>query len=435
MNPIRKTVIDFLRSQQMDVQDVDFQANLDIFSKEMQRGLAGQDSSLEMIPTFLSAGNDVPTGKRVIVADAGGTNFRVATVYFDENKKPVIENLKKDVMPGVERSLTRQEFFEAAASYFRHVASLSKEVGFCFSYPTQKLPSKDGRLIRFAKEIKADEVIGELIGENLAAAMASMNMQKPEKIIILNDTVATLLAGVGYQNRSFDGYIGFILGTGTNTSYLESHRNITKQGGLPCEGNMIINVESGGMGMAHRGKLDKAFDESTNNPGVHAFEKMISGAYLGPLTLLTMKKAADDGLLSSKTANAIRGLSDLDTKTLNDFMSYPYGDNPLAAACANREPMDVELLYVIANRLVERAAKLTAVNLSAMAVKTGCGTNPARPICIVADGTTFYRMKTLKSRVEFYLKKHLEDQRGIYTEIIHVENAPIIGAAIAGLTN
>ena len=113
-------------------------------------------------------------------------------------------------------------------------------------------------------------------------------------------------------------------------------------------------------------------------------------------------------------------------------MSDPGGDNPLAVAC---EAADVELLYAIADRLIERAAKLTAINLSAMAVKTGRGTDPTRPICIVADGTTFYQMKTLKSRVAFYLKQHLEDQRGVYTEMIHVDNAPIIGAAIAGLTN
>ena len=169
----RHTAADFLKSYEMDIEDVDFDRNLNAFLDQMDAGLAGQPSTLEMIPTFLSADNDVPTGKRVIVADAGGTNFRVATVYFDDNKKPVIENLKKDVMPGVEQSLTRDEFFAAAAEYFRHVASASKDIGFCFSYPTEMLPSKDGRLIRFVKEIKADEVIGELIGENLTAAMAS----------------------------------------------------------------------------------------------------------------------------------------------------------------------------------------------------------------------------------------------------------------------
>ncbi|MEN8126936.1 MAG: hexokinase [Planctomycetota bacterium] len=432
MTCIRHAAIDFLQSHGMDLQDVDFESNLDSFLDQMDKGLAGESSSLEMIPTFLSAGNDVPTGKRVIVADAGGTNFRVATVYFDESRKPVIEHLKKDVMPGVECSLSRKEFFKAAAEYFRHAASLSKEVGFCFSYPTEMLPSKDGRLIRFVKEIKADEVVGELIGENLAAAMASMKMQRPDKIIILNDTVATLLAGVGYRNRVYDSYIGFILGTGTNTSYSESCQNITKQDNLCSEGNMIINVESGGMGNAHRGKLDKVFDASTANPGVHTFEKMISGAYLGPLVLLTMKQAADDGLFSVQTADAIRELFNLDTRDLNDFMCYPYGNNSLAAAC---ETKDIQLLYSIADRLIERAAKLTAINLSAMAVKTGKGTDPTRPICIVAEGTTFYHLKNLRSRVEFYLKKNLEDQRGIYTEIITVENATLIGAAIAALTN
>ena len=70
-----------------------------------------------------------------------------------------------------------------------------------------------------------------------------------------------------------------------------------------------------------------------------------------------------------------------------------------------------------------------------MSIRSARGTDPTRPLCIVAEGTTFYKMKTLKSRVEFYLKQCLEDQRGVYTEIISVENATLLGAAIAGLTN
>ena len=116
-------------------------------------------------------------------------------------------------------------------------------------------------------------------------------------------------------------------------------------------------------------------------------------------------------------------------------MFYPCGNNPLAKACQKGIPDDTTFLSVVADRLVERAAKLAAINLSAMALKSGKGTDPTRPICIVAEGTTFYQMKTLKSRVEFYLKQYLEDKRGIYTEIIAVENATLIGAAIAGLTN
>ena len=435
MNDIKQKAVDFLRSYQMDHLDVDFESNLDCFLDEMSRGLAGQDSSLEMIPTFLETINEIPVNQRVIVADAGGTNFRVATVYFNENKQAVIENLQKFSMPAIDHELNSKEFFEAMADYFRDVIDAADKIGFCFSYPVEILPNKDGRVIRFAKEIKAPQVVGQLVSENLNLAITDMGIGSKKHIVLLNDTVATLLAGVGYRGREFDSYIGFILGTGTNCCYVERNANITKRKGLDANRSQIINTESGGMGKSHRGKIDIAFDVSTNNPGVHIFEKMISGAYLGPLFLFTIRQAVTDGLLFSPVADAVGQITELTTKDMNGFMFSSDGDNPLAIACKNGDDNDAKLLYAIAERLVERAAKLTAVNLSAMATKSGKGTDPSLPTCVIADGTTFYHMKTLKPRVRFYLKQYLEDQRGIYTEIINIENAPIIGAAIAGLTN
>ncbi|MCI0498086.1 MAG: hypothetical protein L0Y36_00190 [Planctomycetales bacterium] len=435
MNAIQKKAIDFLRSYQMDHLDVDFDDHLTAFSKAMIQGLEGKKSCLEMIPTYLEAVSEIPPHQRVIAADAGGTNFRVATVYFDENKRPVIENPQTFSMPAVESELGREEFFEAMAVLFGGVIDASSKMGFCFSYPVEITPDKDGRLIRFVKEIKAPDVVGQLIGENLNHALAGLGTGVLKQIVLLNDTVATLLAGVGYRNRSFSSYIGFILGTGTNCCYIESNANIAKRKNLDPRRSQIINTESGGMAGAHRGKIDRLFDATTNNPGVHIFEKMISGAYLGPLFLTTIQQACRDGMASGVAAEAISRITALTTKEMNDFLFYPCGDNPLAKVCRQSGPADTTLLYVIADRLVERAAKFAAVNLSAMALKTGMGTDPIRPICIVAEGTTFYQMKTLKTRVEFYLKQYLEDKRGIYTEIIDVENATLIGAAIAGLTN
>ncbi len=116
-------------------------------------------------------------------------------------------------------------------------------------------------------------------------------------------------------------------------------------------------------------------------------------------------------------------------------MLYPYDDNPLANACKQGNADDILTLYHIADRLTERSAKLTAINLSAMVIKSGEGTDPTKPICIVAEGTTFYQMKSLKDRTEFYLKQYLENKLGSYYDIISVDNATLIGAAIAGLTN
>jgi hexokinase len=338
-------------------------------------------------------------------------------------------------MPGVERELGRAEFFEIMAGYLKDVADAAKNIGFCFSYAVEILPNKDGRLIRFSKEVKAPEVYGQLIGENLNRAMSAAGMPGDKHIVLLNDTVVTLLAGVGWQNKAYSSYIGFILGTGTNCCYVESNANIKKKKDLDGTQSQIINTESGGFARCHRGKIDAAFDRTTTNPGVHKFEKMISGAYLGPAFLCTAKKACEDGLFSDAVTEGLARVSALDTKDMSEFMQYPYGDNLLAKVCRAGDGDDALTLYHIADRLTERAAKLTAVNLSAMAVKCGQGTDPTRPICIVAEGTTFYQMKTLKPRVEFYLKQHLENKHGIFTEIISVENATLIGAAIAGLTN
>ncbi len=435
MSKIKQNVVRFLRKYQMDHLDVDIDTNVKAFLKEMERGLAGKKSTLDMIPTYIDVVAEVPTNKRVIVADAGGTNFRVATVYFDGQKKPIIENLRLYKMPGVQHEISKDEFFKIMAGYLRDVADVSQNIGFCFSYAVEILPNKDGRLIRFSKEIKARDVVGQFIGENLNHALAAIGLTGDKHIVLLNDTVATLLAGVGHQNRSFGSYIGFILGTGTNTCYVEKNSNIKKTKNLDPSKSQIINTESGNFGGCHRGKIDAAFDKSTINPGIHKFEKMISGAYLGPVCLRTIQKACVENLFSTPVAGSLWEMSELETKDMNDFLLYPYGNNPLANTCKQGNSDDALTLYYIADRLTERAAKLTAINLSAMAIKSGQGTDPTRPICIVAEGTTFYQMKSLKPRTEFYLKQYLENKRGLHSEIISVDNATLIGAAIAGLTN
>ena len=117
-------------------------------------------------------------------------------------------------------------------------------ISFCFSYPTEIQPDKDGRLIAFTKEIKAPEVEGELIGKSLLAALPEKYQRK--EILILNDTVATLLAGQAQTvGQSYSSYVGFILGTGTNTAYIEKTDQITTLSGESSHGEtMIINMES-----------------------------------------------------------------------------------------------------------------------------------------------------------------------------------------------
>jgi len=434
---IKSNVKAFLGANGMDPADIDIEQICGVFIEEMELGLAGKQSSLAMLPTYIETEKKIPLNEPVIVMDAGGTNFRTALVSFDQQGAPKIENLRLFPMPGIKQQITKKDFFDTMAGYLDEVIDKSANIGFCFSYPIEIFPNKDGKVLYFSKEIKADEVTGEMIGENLNIAITSSGQRDKRKIVLLNDTVTTLLAGrASATGRSFGTYIGFILGTGTNCCYVEHNKNITKTSDLDPARSQIVNVESGGFGKAPQGKIDKDFDKSSLSPGMYTFEKMISGAYLGPLSLWTLRAAADNALFSKDFAERIKNVEELTTKDINDFLSFPEGrEGPLASALETANEEDISTTCCMIEALIERAAKLTAIKLSSAAIKSGQGRDPAHPVCIVAEGTTFYHLRHLKQRVEYYLKEYLENQKGIYHEIMNVENATLIGAAIAGLTN
>ena len=76
----------------------------------------------------------------------------------------------------------------------------------------------------FSKEIRAPEVEGTLVGAGLAEALERAGVRGKRTTVLLNDTTATLLAGrsAAEDTRQYDGYVGYILGTGTNAAYLEA---------------------------------------------------------------------------------------------------------------------------------------------------------------------------------------------------------------------
>ncbi len=436
MKEIQNKVQNFLKQNGMDPDDVSMDQVVQVFLDEMEKGLTGQQSSLAMLPTYIETEAEIPTGKSVIVMDAGGTNFRVATVCFGNDGTATISDYELFDMPGLKEQVGKEEFFEIMAGYIKRVADKSPSVGFCFSYPIEMFPSKDGRVLYFSKEIKAPEVEGQMIGENLNIAISSALGMGKKQMVLLNDTVATLLAGRAASGAGrFESYIGLILGTGTNCSYVEQNGNITKAEGLDTAKSQIVNVESGGFGKAPRGSIDKEFNEASLNPGVNVFEKMISGAYLGPVCLWTLRAAVDARLFSDPLATGLKQLQELSTEDLSKYLYDPAGDNALAGAAKGADENDCVALYYLLDRMVERAAKLTAINLSSVALKSGKGHNPCRPVCIVAEGTTFYKLTSLRQRIEYYLKQYLVEKKNVFYRIVAVENATLIGAAIAGLTN
>jgi hexokinase len=176
-------------------------------------------------------------------------------------------------------------------------------------------------------------------------------------------------------------------------------------------------------------------DESTLDPGQYTFEKMFSGGYFGPLCLKALQQASRQGLLSGIAGEQLLAVTDLETKDVNSFMRYPQGDNPLAVICAKATEQDRAVVWYVLDGLIERAARVVAAMLASAVLETDKGLDPCEPVCITAEGTTFYELKSLRQRVEAYLRSFLQDEHDRFVEFVHVEDATLIGAAIAGLTN
>jgi hexokinase len=421
----------FLSEHKMRAIDINFQNIVDLFTLDMLNGLAGKESTLRMIPTYIEADNQFLTGVPVVAVDAGGTNFRSALVEFNAQGKLEITNLINSRMPGLEGEISKDEFFKIIAGYVKSNAKLADRIGFCFSYPTEILPDKDGRLLQFCKEVQAPEVVGTLIGKNL---LETLGMEE-KQIVLLNDTVATLLAGKSASfGRTYDSFIGFILGTGTNTCYIESNRNISKVKNLDPAKSQIINIESGNFRKVPQTDLDILFDNTTVNPGDYKFEKMFAGGYFGGLCLSILKSAAKEGILSSSTSSEILELEDLSSEDLNSFvLRTESGRGPLLACITDKA--DEVICIEIIECLIDRAAKLVAANIAAVILKTGKGQSAERPILITIEGTTFYKLHKLRSSFEKYLGEYLSGNRQRFYEFTEVKQSSLVGAALAALIN
>ncbi|MCX6253909.1 MAG: hexokinase [Bacteroidia bacterium] len=421
----------FLKEHRMRADDINIQQLVEIFTSEMLKGLESTESSLRMIPTYIEADNEFLYDVPVVAIDAGGTNFRAARVVFSKNGKLEISNIVNARMPGLEGEISKAEFFQTIAGYVKALAEESDRIGFCFSYPTEILPDKDGKLLQFCKEVQAPGVVGQLIGKNLLETLGMPGKQ----IVLLNDTVATLLAGKSASSgRNYDSFIGYILGTGTNTCYIESNRNILKNPGLDPNKSQIINIESGNFGKAPRTDLDISFDNTTGNPGNYTFEKMFSGGYFGDLCLSTLKTAANERVFCVVTASNIMLLNELSSEDVNSFVCNSTLDRGPLYSCIKYKA-DEENCIKIIESLIERAAKLAAANMAAVVLKTNKGKSPGRPVLITIEGTTFYKMHNLRYYFEKYLGDYLHGERQRFYEFAEVQQSSLVGAALAVLIN
>ena len=107
-----------------------------------------------MIPTYIEAENEFLKETPVVAIDAGGTNFRAALLRFTIGGKLETESVVSGLMPGLDREVSKKEFFDVMSEYIKPLAEKSERIGFCFSYPTEIFPDKDGGSCNSARRFR-----------------------------------------------------------------------------------------------------------------------------------------------------------------------------------------------------------------------------------------------------------------------------------------
>ena len=280
------------------------------FRDKTEEGLKTENAEIQCIPTFIAPKTTHIKGKSLVL-DLGGTNYRVAIVDFDKATPTVHPNngWKKDMSIMKSVGYTREELFKELADM---IIGIKREeempIGYCFSYPAESVPGGDAKLLRWTKGVDIKEMVREFIGKPLLDYLNERNKIKFTGIKVVNDTIASLFAGL--TDNSYDAYIGLIVGTGTNMATFIPADKIEKlDQSCNAHGLIPVNLESGNFHPPFLTAVDDTVDAISGNPGKQRFEKAVSGMYLGDIL---------------KTALPLEEFEEkFDAQKLTSIMNYP----------------------------------------------------------------------------------------------------------------
>ena len=384
------------------------------FRDKTEEGLKTENAEIQCIPTFITPKTTHIKGKSLVL-DLGGTNYRVAIVDFDRETPAVHPNngWKKDMSIMKSVGYTREELFKELVDM---IIGIKREeempIGYCFSYPAESVPGGDAKLLRWTKGVDIKEMVGEFIGKPLLDYLNERNKIKFTGIKVVNDTIASLFAGL--TDNSYDAYIGLIVGTGTNMATFIPADKIEKlDQSCNAHGLIPVNLESGNFHPPFLTAVDDTVDAISGNPGKQRFEKAVSGMYLGDIL---------------KTAFPLEEFEEkFDAQKLTSIMNYPdiYKD-----------------VYVqVAQWIYGRSAQLVAASLTGLIMLLKSYNKDIRKVCLVAEGSLFWSENRKDKNYNILVMEKLRELlqlfglKDIEVDIKSMNNANLIGTGIAALSN
>ncbi|PFH48937.1 hypothetical protein AMATHDRAFT_64312 [Amanita thiersii Skay4041] len=423
---------------------------VEAFKESLELGLDKPEQVVPMIPTFVFGW---PTGKEqgdFLAVDLGGTNLRVCLVNVQGDGKFEITQSKYRLTEEQKQD-DGQKLFDFCAECLKTfivtnftdesgVSQLNPDeklpLGFTFSYPCAQSKIDHGVLIRWTKGFGAPNTEGRDVADMFRQSLEKFNVPVVLTALI-NDTTGTLIAS-HYVNPKTK--IAVIFGTGCNAAYMEHVKDIEKikDLGIDPSADIAINCEWGAFdSFEHehlpRSKYDITIDQSSNKPGEQAFEKLISGRYLGEVLRLIICELIDEGVLFlGQNTYKLEVPYSFDTAFLSLMESDPTDELLMIIGifthffAVETTLAERQFFRALAKLIGRRAARLSACGIAAIVSKMGY----LEEGCAVgADGSLYNKYPGFADRLHEGLVDIFGDKgRNIVSH--HAEDGSGVGSAI-----
>ncbi len=409
------------------------------FQAEIRRGLAGEQSSIAMHPSFVGRPSGSEQG-RFIVLDLGGTNVR-ATV-LDMRRGGSVKVLKSD---GIRLLLTvgcSDDLFRPVARFVGEMLDDGTDytLGFIFAFPMEQTGVRSGCLTKWTKEFAFSGVEGKDVVRLLEDAIrresdALSALRRLNIGALANDTVGVLAAGARLDSRCA---MGLIVATGMNLAVAVPAGMISKDiPGSAAAGEMLFNMECGnfaGVGSVQT-RYDRQLDAESDTEG-QLLEKMISGRYLGEIVRLIVAHRSSQGesFRGWMAENSVFGepyafMTELVSDIVNDTSSELVATSMLLRELGVPEATEDERrrLREICAGVGRRSARLVAMAIVATA--TYVDPDLEREHLVAADGSLFRGYPGYQIEVEHGISDLLGD-RADRVQVAYLREGSGTGAAV-----
>ncbi|KAJ3915987.1 hypothetical protein F5877DRAFT_47495 [Lentinula edodes] len=316
------------------------------FLREINLGLKGYGEDMAMVPSFITGVPDGSETGTFLALDLGGTNLRVCQVTLNGDKTFKLRQQKYKVSEGLKTGEAGVLFDYLADSVDAFLTMHPPEspppspspldpnpnpntipdvlpLGLTFSFPVEQTALGAGTILTWTKGFSAKNAIGHDVVRLLQDAFDRKHLHV-RCVALVNDTVGAMLSRAYTSGGCI---LGAIFGTGTNGAYLERVENIPKltlanPSFAENTGYMVVNTEWGAFNNTRTHlpytPFDTALDRTSINPRAQAFEKFISGMYLGELTRGVLVALVDAVVRVRHTKTQSLLFNGISTRVLNE---------------------------------------------------------------------------------------------------------------------